>query len=338
MEAYVKGKVVAMNSYAPEGTLISTPKNYEYISSREGLARALEKQVILEAPVLLCDHGMNLHVELCAEIRGIIPRDETQFLRDGERIKDIAILTRVGKTVCFKVIGFERNEYGELTAILSRRAAQKECYNNYISSLIPGDIIPAKVTHLENFGAFVDIGCGIISLLSIDSISVSRISHPSARLSVGELFYTVVKETDERGRVFVSERELLGTWEENAACFREGETVRGIIRSIESYGIFVELRPNLAGLAEYRDDVSVGELAAVYIKSIIPEKMKVKLIIISSEESQITYSAPKYYIDVETTSHINSWRYSPPCSQRVIETVFTEESATAQIEQKNACI
>ena len=46
---------------------------------------------------------------------------------------------------------------------------------HYISKLIPGDIIPARITHLEAFGAFADIGCGIVSLLPIDTISVSRI-------------------------------------------------------------------------------------------------------------------------------------------------------------------
>lgn len=311
-----------MNSYAPEGTLISTQKNYEYISSLEGLARALDGQVILEAPALLCDHRFNLHVELGKGIKGIIPKDEVQFLREGERIKDIAILTRVGKTVAFKVIGFERNEYGETTAILSRRAAQRECYENYISTLLPGDIIPAKVTHIENFAAFVDIGCGIISLLSIDSISVSRISHPRVRLTVGEQFYTVVKSIDERGRIYVSLRELLGTWEENASEFKEGQTVRGVIRSVEDYGVFVELKPNLAGLAEYREDARVGDGAAVYIKSIIPEKMKVKLIIIDTDDSAPQYMPFQYFIDVSEVTHIDSWRYSPKASHRIIESVF----------------
>jgi len=242
-----------MNSYLPEGALIKSEKNYEYISSVEGLEAALEKQVILEAPVLLCDHEFNLHINLPANIRAIIPRALTQTTRKGESIKDIAILTRVGKPVCFMVAGFERTASGERVVILSRKAAQEECFENYVSALTPGDIIPAKITHIESFGAFVDIGCGIISLLSIDSMSVSRISSPKDRVHTGEFLHTVVKSRDERGRVYVSMRELLGTWSENAALFKEGETVRGIVRSVESYGIFVELTPNLAGLAEYRE-------------------------------------------------------------------------------------
>lgn len=311
-----------MNKYMPEGALISTPKNREYTSTPDGLRAALERGVILEAGVMLCDHNFNLHVDLGQRVRAIIPRDEVQFLRDGEVLKDIAVLTRVGKTVCFKVIGFQEGKGGELTAVLSRRAAQMECMNNYISTLIPGDIIPTKITHLENFGAFVDIGCGISSLLSIDSISVSRIAHPSVRLAVGDMIHTVVKSIDNKGRIYVSERELLGSWHENASLYNEGQTVKGVIRSIESYGVFIELRPNLAGLAEYRDDVRPGQSAAVYIKSIIPEKMKIKLIIIDSHDIQEYPEQLEYFIDTENVTHIDSWQYSPPNCKKVIETVF----------------
>jgi len=296
---------------------IASFTNHELTSSRQGLERALEKQIILEAPATLCDHNFNLSVALGSGIKGVIPKEEVQF-SPREETKDIAILTRVGKTVCFKVTGFKRNAYGETVAVLSRRLAQIECYENYIKTLLPGDIIPTRITHLENFGAFTDIGCGIISLLSIDTISVSRIAHPSARLSVGDRIYTVVKSIDKLGRIYVSERELLGSWEENASHFSEGETVSGIVRSVEDYGIFVELKPNLAGLAEYKDDVYPGQTAAVYIKSIIPEKMKIKLIIIDSFD---TFYSPeiKYF---NTESPITEWDYSPRDCYKRITTKF----------------
>lgn len=311
-----------MNLYKPEGMLISTTENNEYISSHEGLERALEKQVILEAPAILCDHNFDLHIPLGAHMHGFMPREEVQFCPEKEEIKDIAILTRVGRPVCFKVMGFERREDGDLTVRLSRRAAQRECLINYISTLIPGDIIPTRITHLENFGAFVDIGCGLISLLTIDCISVSRISHPGVRLSVGDSLFTVVKNIDERGRIYVSERELLGSWSENAALFSEGQTVRGIIRSVESYGVFIELTPNLSGLAEYRENVTVGQSAAVYIKSMIPEKMKIKLIIIDTSDAPTEPLPLQYFIDTAKVSHIDSWLYSPKECRKIIESTF----------------
>jgi small subunit ribosomal protein S1 len=310
-----------MNSYKPEGSLISTPKNREYVSCLKGLEVALEKQIILEAPAILCDRDFNLHISLCPDVYGIIQRDEAEYIKEDECVKDIAILTKVGKAVCFKVKGFGKDESGRKIAYLSRKEAQRDCMLNYVSSLTPGDIIPAKVTHLESFGAFVDIGCGIVSLLSIDCISVSRISHPGARLSVSDNLFVIVKKIDERGRIYVSARELLGSWEENAAKFSEGQTVRGIVRSVEDYGIFVELTPNLAGLAEFKARVEPEQTAAVFIKSIIPSKMKVKLIIIDTFEGD-EKSPLKYYFN---DNEINLWRYSPDCCQKNIFTDFLNQ-------------
>ena len=316
--------------YSPEGVLLRRQENREYISSLAGLERAMNEGKILESTALLCDSEMRLHVDL-GGIRGIIEREEILFCRRGEEIKDIAIITRVGKPVCFKVIGFTRIN-GETVARLSRRAAQLDCYRSYLSLLSPGDIIPATVTHMEGFGAFVDVGCGLSSLLSVDTISISRISHPSDRLRVGQTVYTVVKSIDRlRERIFVSMRELLGTWEENAARFKAGQTVAGIIRSVESYGVFVELAPNLAGLAELREGEcekmasTVGSYAAVYIKSIIPDRMKIKLVLIDSYKGEPPKSDLRYYVDCERISHMDRWQYSPEGAHKLVETVFAEE-------------
>ena len=94
------------------------------------------------------------------------------------------------------------------------------------------------------------------------------------------------------------------------------------MRSIENYGVFVELMPNLAGLAEFRDDVFQGQSCAVYIKSIIPEKMKIKLIIIDVSDIPIKKKALRYFVDVDSTYHIDSWKYSPDGAKKMVETTF----------------
>ena len=229
------------------------------------------------------------------------------------------MISRVNKAVCFKVIDLKRQPDGKNIAILSRRAAQEEAMRLYISKLAPGDIIDARVTHLEPFGCFVDIGCGVPSLIPIDLISVSRISHPRDRFRAGQDIKAVVKSIEPGERICLSHKELLGTWEENAARFTPGETVAGIVRSVENYGIFVELTPNLAGLAEPKDGVYAGQSASVYIKNLIPEKMKVKLIIVDSFDAEYRPEEPEYFIG---DSHIARWCYSPPDCEKVIETVF----------------
>ena len=105
--------------------------------------------------------------------------------------------------------------------------------------------------------------------------------------------------------------------------FSVGQTVAGIVRSIEDYGIFVELTPNLAGLAEYREGISVGQTAAVYIKNIIPERMKVKLVLIDSYKGEKKPKQPVFESTVEEGGHIDYWRYSPECCSKQIETYFS---------------
>ena len=304
--------------YKPEGYLNTLPENKEYISSISGLERAFSHDITLEAKAILCDKEHNLIVEL-GDMHGIIPKDEVLYNASGKEMRDIAIITRVGKAVRFKITKIDKSTT-PATIILSRRLAQKECYENYIRTLSPGDIIDAKITHQEQFGSFCDIGAGFISLLSVDCISVSRISHPKDRFFIGQHIKAVVKETDfEEGRITLSHKELLGTWQENAEKFCAGETTTGIIRSVEPYGIFIELAPNLAGLAEWKEGVYEGQTAAVYIKNIIPEKMKIKLVIVDCAAEEKIFRIPEYFIDAP---RIDYWKYSPENCEKIIESIF----------------
>ena len=300
--------------FVPEGMLINTPENLEALASLGNLEKAMNEGRILEGRVVLCNAENTLFVDLIC-CRGYIPREEAGWTEDGSVLRDIAIITRVGKAVAFVITGFERDEEGKVLLRLSRRLAQMECVKQYLNNLETGDVIDARITHLEPFGAFCDIGTGIVSLLSIDSISVSRISHPSDRFSLGERIKAVVKGRDERceaednisrGRIALSHKELLGTWEENAARFEIGETVAGVVRSIENYGIFIELAPNLAGLAEWKAGVEVGQTASVYIKNILPAKKKVKLVLVDTYASESRKTPLDYYVD---SGNVSDWVY-----------------------------
>ena len=306
-----------MSEYKPEGSLMDTIDNQISLKNLASLTEAIQSKKILEARAVVCDSGHNLHVPLCAGIKGIIPREEGALGIAEGSTRDIAIISRVNKPVCFQVTGLDHSA-GETVAVLSRRAVQQQCMEQYISRLSPGDVIDGRVTHLETFGSFVDIGCGICSLIPIDVISVSRISHPGDRFRPGQYIRAVVQSSD-GSRVTLSHRELLGTWAENAALFQNGETVAGVVRSVEDYGIFVELTPNLAGLAEPKEGVTPGQQASVYIKSLIPERMKVKLIMVDAFDADYRLPPMRYFFQGE---NMDRWVYSPEGAHKRIETVF----------------
>lgn len=302
--------------YRPEGSLFHTPENDAAIATLTDLMQAQTDGRILEARAVRCDIKHNLIVQLpCGE--GIIPHEEGAVGIAEGTTRDIVLITRVNKPVCFVVIGFEQTADG-CRPVLSRRLAQERCRAEYIDHLKRGDVIPARITRLETFGAFCDIGCGLPALIPIADISVSRIAHPRDRFTPGMDILGVVSSLD-NGRICLSHRELLGTWEENAALFNAGETIAGIIRSVEPYGVFVELTPNLAGLAEPREGVRVGQQAAVYIKSVQPEKLKIKLALIDAQDGAVVPRPPQYFI---TQGPLDYWRYSPADCSRVIESSF----------------
>ncbi|MBQ4156122.1 MAG: S1 RNA-binding domain-containing protein [Clostridia bacterium] len=304
-----------MKKYLPEGYIFDTRENKEALKNLSSLEIAFKEQKQLEAKATMCDSSHNLIVDLNG-IKGVIPREEGAIGIAEGTVRDIALISKVGKPVSFVITDIE---YGEKTVCyLSRKLAQEKAKKEYLDFLSTGDIIDAAITHLEPFGAFCDIACGIPSLLPIDSISISRISHPKDRFSPDDRIKAVVKSI-ENGRFTLSQKELLGSWEENASLFEAGETVSGIIRSVEDYGVFVELMPNLAGLAEPKDNVFPSQNASVYIKSIIPEKMKIKLIIIDSFDTGNKTKCDKYFYKGE---HIDNWQYSPETSEKLIKSVF----------------
>ena len=303
-----------MNEFYPEGL---KTENKRSIITTAALAEAKVQQTVMEAPVIMCDASHNLIVNLGC-MRGIIPRNEGALGIDNGTTRDIALISRVGKPVSFIVTGFSEDKNGKPYALLSRKAAQKLCLNHILNDKKVGDIIEAKITHFESFGAFCDIGCGNVALLPIDSISVSRISHPKDRFYLGEIIKAVIKNIAPDGKITLSHKELLGTWEENACMFSAGQTVTGVVRSVEDYGIFVEITPNLAGLAEPRAGTQIGQQASVYIKSIIPEKMKIKLIIIDSFDTGYTPQLNYFY----SGENILQWDYSPKDCQKQITSRF----------------
>ena len=146
-----------------------------------------------------------------------------------------------------------------------------------------GQIVDGKVTGIKPYGAFIKMDNGEDGLIYIEDLSVARIKTPHERLKIGQKVEVVIKSVDRsKGKVILSYKETLGTWEENAKKFTEGIKVKGKVRETEKNknGIFIELAPNLVGMAEYEEGLSYGQDVNVYIKKIDSEKRKVKLLIV----------------------------------------------------------
>lgn len=240
----------------------------------------VETNDVFQGFVEECDKDYNLHVKLNNGRVGIIPRKEIEEINvDTNGLpKTNLCIGKLHKYVQFKVKG---EKQGNL--ILSRRDVQKDVLNFIKTDLKVGQVVNGIVKNITKYGAFIDIGGGVVGLVHIEDLSVARIKSPFERIKIGQKVNIVVKYIDrETGRINLSYKETLGTWEENAKNFVVGMKTQGIIRETEKNknGIFIELAPNLVGMAEYKEGLSYGDKIDVFIKKIDYDRKKVKLIVI----------------------------------------------------------
>lgn len=265
-----------IQKFIPEGWA-SAPQAF----SLEELSKASINGDIIQAKVSRCDNNYNLYVDLGNNITGIIPRDEVEAINIDETgfPKPNICKSKIDKIVQFKVKDTSKKD----TVILSRKAVGKEAINWMKNELKEGMLVYGIVKNIRPYGAFVEIGGGIVGLVHIEDISVARIKTPYERFKIGQKIKIMIKSIDRKtNRVILSYKETLGTWEENVKEFEEGMIVSGIAREKEKNknGIFIELKPNLVGLADYKDNIEYGEDVRLKIKKIIPDKKKIKLTIL----------------------------------------------------------
>ena len=240
---------------------------------------ALENGKIHQGFVEECDSNYNLHMNL-GGVKGILPRNELEAVNIDEYgyCNPSICKNKVNHYIQFKV-----KDVYDGGVILSRKNAQEEVLSWVKNELEPGMVVNGIVKNMRKFGAFVEIGGGVVGLLHIEDISVSRIKSPEERFCVGQKINVMIKSIDkENNKIILSYKELLGDWDENVKEYNEKTVVEGTVKEPDKFknGIFIELKPNLVGLAEYKEGLKYGQKVKVYIKKIIKDKKKIKLLII----------------------------------------------------------
>src|SRR5207237_1181114 len=182
-------------------------------------------------------------------IRAFLPGS----LVDIRPVKDTAPFE--GKLLEFKVIKLDRKRNN---VVVSRRAvleaslgAERE---ELLKTLQEGAVVKGVVKNITDYGAFVDLG-GIDGLLHITDLAWRRVKHPSEVLSVGdEVTAKVLKFDQEKNRVSLGMKQLdEDPWEEFAMNHKKGDRVKGVIKSITDFGVFIGLPGAIDGLVHLSD-------------------------------------------------------------------------------------
>jgi small subunit ribosomal protein S1 len=302
----------------------------DYVSTSAEIRKLMQSTDTLSAVPESIDAEGNLLFRF-ADCTGIMPHTKCDILIQNGKEKWFGVESfRLGRATCFTITEVcTRN--GRDCFILDRTEVQQRYQQQVLYGKVPGDIIRARVTSMTEHEAFCDVGCGICALVPICYAGVNRLSHISERLNIGQEIYAVIREINAKGQFVLSLKELLGTWEQNAQEIMEETTILGTVRQNAEYGIFVELRPNLAALADpmLQDAVKDGTRVAVYIRKVVPERMKIKAKIVSILPEPEAPCELKYYLPQQ--NHMDTWTFSPAGADRIIETDFPKPEVTLAV-------
>jgi small subunit ribosomal protein S1 len=200
---------------------------------------------------------------------------------DIARTTDPAV--HVGKTYTFRII--EYRDDGR-SMVVSRRKQledeQRASADAVRKSIVPGAVLPGRVTSVLDFGAFVDLGGGIQGLLHVSDMSWSRVTTPGALFAAGDQITVRVLRVDEgSGKISLGLKQLQDDpWSTAGATYTVGQVRSGRVTRVTEFGAFVELEPGIEGLAHastfpptgrasgWADSVKVGTTAAFEILSV----------------------------------------------------------------------
>jgi small subunit ribosomal protein S1 len=169
------------------------------------------------------------------------------------RVKHPSEVLAVGDEVTAKVLKFdtEKNRVS-----LGLKQLGEDPWVGLSRRYPTGTRLFGKVTNLTDYGAFVEVEQGIEGLVHVSEMDwTNKNVHPSKVVALGDEVEVMILEIDEeRRRISLGMKQCLpNPWEEFSMNFKKGDKVKGQIKSITDFGIFIGLQGGIDGLVHLSD-------------------------------------------------------------------------------------
>src|SRR6266849_3656598 len=173
--------------------------------------------------------------------------------RAWRRVKHPYEVLAVGDEVTVKVLKFdtEKNRVS-----LGLKQLGEDPWVGLSRRYPTGTRLFGKVTNLTDYGAFVEVEQGIEGLVHVSEMDwTNKNVHPSKVVALGDEVEVMILEIDEeRRRISLGMKQCLpNPWEEFSMNFKKGDKVKGQIKSITDFGIFIGLQGGIDGLVHLSD-------------------------------------------------------------------------------------
>ncbi len=169
------------------------------------------------------------------------------------RVKHPSEVLKVGDKIKVKVLKY--NPETERVS-LGLKQITEDPWLRAEERYVPGTVVKGRVVSLKDYGAFVELEEGIEGLIHVSEMSwTRRIKHPSKMLEVGDTVEAVVLDIDaQNNRISLGMKQLEpNPYETLREKYPPGTVVRGKVRNIADFGIFVEIEDGIDGLVHISD-------------------------------------------------------------------------------------
>ncbi len=154
--------------------------------------------------------------------------------------------TLVGSTLDVKIIDVNEDEE---KIVVSEKAVWETKQESVLAKYKIGDVVEGAVTAVTDFGAFIRFEENLEGLVHISEIAWQRIDHPRDVLKMGDRVRAEIINI-EGSKIFLSMKKLIqDPWKDVASKYKVGQSVKGRVLKINPFGLFVELDPDIHGLA-----------------------------------------------------------------------------------------
>lgn len=246
------------------------------------LEKIKEEEQVLEMYVETVDDSFNMIGYVGNKIKAILPREEASSIVSEDGLVDSKhIINKAGKRIEICIKDIIKDNDDTTVVIASKKILELKVRKWMYMHLKPGMKLKGVVRGLTEYAAFVDVGGGVTGMLKTSDISDVIVNHASDLLKLGQRINVVVKRFDrDTGKIDLSYKENFGTFEDNIKNIKEGDIIEGTVRNRTRTGIFIELKPNLSGIADHVSGIEYGQKVLVSIKKVNKDKKKIKLVII----------------------------------------------------------
>jgi small subunit ribosomal protein S1 len=169
------------------------------------------------------------------------------------RVNHPSELFKVGDEIKIKVLRFDPESE---RVSLGLKQIQPDPWRDAAMRYPIGKRLTGKVVSLTDYGAFVELEAGIEGLVHVSEMSwTKRVKHPSKLVNIGDQVESVVLDVDEHNRkISLGMKQIEpNPWSVIEEKYPIGTHVRGTIRNITNFGIFVGLEEGVDGLVHVSD-------------------------------------------------------------------------------------